>query len=189
MTRLGVERAIRQDRGDRRIGEASAPSAGLALDYRLLYAYTCNMNAEKSKQYDSGCLCNALRRASRAVSRLFDEELRHVGLRMTRYSLLSVLARSGQVRQGELSGPTSLDQTTLSRDLRPLVAAGWVSVRSGNDRREKLVAVTAAGTAKLAEARPAWERAQGRMRALLPVGTRRRLLAILTEIAKPTGEN
>ena len=188
MTRLGVERAIRQDRGDRRIGEASAPSAGLALDYRLLYVYTCNMNAEKSKQYDSRCLCNALRRASRAASRLFDEELRDVGLRMTQYSLLCVLTRAGQIRQGALSGPTSLDQTTLSRGLRPLVAAGWVSVRSGNDRREKLLAVTAAGTAKLTEACPAWERAQARVQALLPPGKRRRLLAILAEIAKLSRE-
>jgi len=132
------------------------------------------------------CLCNALRQASRAVSRLYDEELRGVGLRTTQYSLLRVLARSGQVRQGELSGLTSLDETTLSRNLRPLVDASWIAVRSGDDRREKLVTITKAGTAKLAEARPAWERAQTRMQALLPEGAWQRLLAILPEIARLT---
>ena len=38
----------------------------------------------------------------------------------TQYCLLCVLARSGQVRQGDLSGLTSLDETTLTRNL-----AGW----------------------------------------------------------------
>ena len=116
------------------------------------------MSAEHHNLAAAPCLCNALRQASRAVSRLYDEELRGVGLRTTQYSLLRVLARAGQVRQGDLSGLTSLDETTLTRNLRPLVDASWIAVRSGDDRREKLVTITKAGTAKLAEARPAWER-------------------------------
>jgi DNA-binding MarR family transcriptional regulator len=132
------------------------------------------------------CLCGALRQTSRAISRLYDEELRGVGLRTTQYSLLSVLSRAGPVRQGELSGMMSLDETTLTRNLRPLLDARWVAVHSGDDRREKLVAITKAGTAKLAEARPAWERAQTRMQALLPEGTGQRLLTILQEIVRLT---
>jgi DNA-binding MarR family transcriptional regulator len=135
------------------------------------------------------CLCGALRQASRAVSRLYDEELRAVGLRTTQYSLLSVLAKAGQVRQGDLSGLTSLDETTLTRNLRPLLDARWIAVRSGDDRREKLVTITKAGTAKLAEARPAWERAQTRMQSLMPEGTWERLLTILPEIVRLTGES
>ena len=144
------------------------------------------MNAEHHNLATAPCLCNALRQASRAVSRLYDEELRGVGLRTTQYSLLRVLARSGQVRQGDLSGLTSLDETTLTRNLRPLVDASWIAVRSGDDRREKLVTITAAGVAKLEEARPAWERAQARMQALLPEGAWRGLMAILPEIARLT---
>ena len=119
------------------------------------------MKTEHPKPASTPCLCNALRQASRAVSRLYDEELRGVGLRTTQYSLLHILARAGQVRQGDLGGLTRLEETTLTRNLRPLVAAGWVSVRSGDDRREKLVTITAAGIAKLAEARP---RGSGRRR-------------------------
>jgi DNA-binding MarR family transcriptional regulator len=132
------------------------------------------------------CLCNALRQASRAVSRLYDLELRGVGLRTTQYSLLRVLARAGQVRQGDLSELASLEETTLTRNLRPLAGAGWIAVRSGEDRREKLVTITEAGIAKLAEARPAWKRAQTRMQALLPSGKWQRLLAILPEISSLT---
>jgi DNA-binding MarR family transcriptional regulator len=144
------------------------------------------MSTKHYTQAPSPCLCFALRQASRAVSRLYDEELRGVGLRTTQYSLLRLLARAGQVRQGDLSGLASLDETTLTRNLRPLIDAGWVAVRSGADRREKRVMITEAGTAKLAQARPAWERAQGRLRALLPEGTWQGLLTILPEVVRLT---
>ena len=144
------------------------------------------MSAERHKPAATPCLCSALRQASRAVSRLYDEELRGVGLRTTQYSLLQYLARAGQVRQGDLVGPTHLEETTLTRNLRPLAAAGWVSICCGNDRRERIVAITEAGTAKLAEALPAWERAQARMQALLPEATRQHLMAILPEVARLT---
>ncbi len=144
------------------------------------------MTAEHHNQATAPCLCNALRQASRAVSRLYDDELRGVGLRTTQYSLLRTLARAGQLRQGDLSELTSLDETTLTRNLRPLADASWIAIQSGDDRREKLVTITKAGTAKLAQARPAWERAQSRMQALLPEGTWQRLLAILPELARLT---
>ena len=157
-----------------------------ALDKRRLPAYTSSMSTDRHQLAATACLCNALRQASRAVSRLYDEELRSVGLRTTQLSLLHHLAQAGQVRQGDLVGLTHLEETTLTRNLRPLTAAGWVSICCGNDRRERIVAITEAGAAKLAEARPAWERAQTRMQALLPEGTWQGLLAILPEIARLT---
>jgi DNA-binding MarR family transcriptional regulator len=158
------------------------------IDERLLPAYTCNMNSERHNWASSPCFCNVLRQASRAVSRLYDEELRSVGLRTTQLSLLHVLGRAGPVRQGDLGDLIHLEETTVTRNLRPLVAAGWVSVRSGDDRREKIVTITDAGTAKLREARPAWERAQARMRALLPEVTRQGLLTLLPEVARLTAK-
>jgi DNA-binding MarR family transcriptional regulator len=135
-----------------------------------------------------GCLCDALRQASRAVSRLYDEELREVGLRTTQFSLLDHLHHAGEVRQRDLGALTSLDETTLTRNLRPLIDAGWVAICTGEDRREKLVRVTEAGAAKLRMARPARERAQERMRSRLPDGTWSGLLATLPELARFANE-
>jgi hypothetical protein len=67
------------------------------------------MSSEQLKLAANPCLCNALRQASRIVSRLYDEELRGVGLRTTQYSLLSQLSRAGEVRQRDLGRLTSLD--------------------------------------------------------------------------------
>jgi DNA-binding MarR family transcriptional regulator len=130
------------------------------------------------------CLCSGLRQATRAVSRLYDEELRTVGLRTTQYSLLRRLKQAGEVRQRDLGGLTSLDETTLTRNLRPLIDAGWVAIRSGEDRREKLVRLTAGGAAKLKEARPAWHRAQERLRSRMPKNTWSHLLELLPELTR-----
>jgi DNA-binding MarR family transcriptional regulator len=144
------------------------------------------MGAEKKHPVSSPCLCNALRQASRAVSRLYDEELRGIGLRTTQYSLLLLIRRSGEVRQRDLAELTLHDETSLTRSLRPLVDARWVAVRTGEDRREKWFRITADGLAKLEEARPAWERAQARTQALLPEGAWRGLMEILPEVARIT---
>ena len=142
------------------------------------------MRSEQHKPAATPCICNALRQADRAVSRLYDEELRGVGLRTTQYSLLRWLRHAGEVRQRDLGALTSLDETTLTRNLRPLIDAGWVAFRPGEDRREKLVRLTEAGAAKLREARPRWERAQERMRLRLPEGTWSALLDLLPELTR-----
>ena len=142
------------------------------------------METEGRKPIASPCLCNALRQASRAVSRMYDEELRGVGLRTTQYSLLRRLRRAGEIRQRDLGRLTSLDETTLTRNLRPLIDSGWVAIRPGEDRREKLVRLTDAGAAKLQDARPAWERAQERLRSRLPKGTWSSLWDVLPELTR-----
>jgi DNA-binding MarR family transcriptional regulator len=146
------------------------------------------MSSETQPLVASPCLCNVLRQASRAVTRLYDEELRSVGLRTTQYSLLRYLKRFGAVRQRDLGVATSLDETTLTRSLRPLIDAGWVTADPGEDRREKHVSLTSAGSAKLAKALPAWERAQERMRSRLPKARWSELLALLPDLARLADE-
>jgi DNA-binding MarR family transcriptional regulator len=146
------------------------------------------MSTEHHNPALTPCLCGALRQASRAVSRLYDEELRGVGLRTTQYSLLQLLRRSGEVRQRDLADLTMHEETTLTRNLRPLVDAKWVAVRTGEDRREKWLKITAGGVAKLEEARPAWQRAQERMQSLLPEGVWQNLLDVLPDVARRTSE-
>jgi DNA-binding MarR family transcriptional regulator len=146
------------------------------------------MDTDKPQPVKTPCLCNALRQASRSVSRLYDEELRGVGLRTTQYSLLRLLDRSGEVRQRDLGALMLLDETTLTRNLRPLVKADWVAVRTGEDRREKFVSITDQGRAKVEEAFPAWERAQKQLRALLPREVWQNLLAVLPDVARLTAD-
>ena len=139
---------------------------------------------DRTKQAPNPCLCDALRQASRAVTRVYDEKMRSVGLRTTQYALLAWLGYAGEVRQRQLVELTFLDETTLTRNLRPLIDAGWVAISAGDDRREKLVRLTAAGAAKLREARPSWDRAQERMRSRLPKDKWATLMALLPELTR-----
>ena len=107
------------------------------------------MNSEKGATVKTPCLCNCLRQASRAVSRLYDDELREAGLRTTQYTLLRIIREAGEVRQADLSGLLALEETTLSRNLRAVYKSGWVAIHTGADRREKLVTITPKGIAKL----------------------------------------
>ena len=141
-------------------------------------------STDKLEPIATPCLCAALRQASRAVTRYYDHELRESGLRTTQHAVLRLLGRVGEVRKGDLGEMASLDESTLTRSLRPLEANGWVTVSTGADRREKLLAITDAGKKKLEEARPAWTRAQKRMQRILPADTRDLLFTELLNITK-----
>lgn len=106
------------------------------------------------------CAGTSLRRATRAVTRLYDRELRETGLRSTQFTLLQALEIAGEVTQGRLSSILSLDSTTLTRSLQALIEEGWVKVKRGDDRRERHLRLTPWGRRKYQDAKPAWRRAQ-----------------------------
>jgi DNA-binding MarR family transcriptional regulator len=61
----------------------------------------------------------------------------------------------------------NVDASTLSRNLKPLVAAGWLTLEAGADGRSRLVHATAAGRDKRAEAQRRWRVAQEGVNAAL----------------------
>ena len=113
------------------------------------------------------CACASIRRAARAVTQLYDGELRGTGLGVGQFNLLQALSRAGEVSQGRLGERLSIDSTTLTRTLSHLRRQGWIAVRTGSDRRERLISVTSAGSVHLKLCHPHWERAQERLRKIL----------------------
>lgn len=113
------------------------------------------------------CACASLRRAARAVTQLYDEALRPAGLRVTQFTLLHVLAETGDISQGRIGQLLALDSTTLSRTLRLVESLGWITSAPGEDRRRRHYQLTVAGRRKLTEAMPCWQQAQGRLRAMM----------------------
>lgn len=53
-----------------------------------------------------------------------------------------------------------MDRTTLTRNLKPLEAHGYLRIHQGKDRRQREVMLQAAGKKILAKALPLWEAAQ-----------------------------
>jgi DNA-binding MarR family transcriptional regulator len=106
------------------------------------------------------CACGRLRRAARSLTQLYDDAMAPSGLRVTQYSLLSVLARDGPLRITELAARQLLDRTALSRNLDPLIDRAFVAVTAGRDARTREVTLTAKGAHALKRAVPYWKRAQ-----------------------------
>jgi DNA-binding MarR family transcriptional regulator len=114
--------------------------------------------------FDLPCACQNLRRVTRIVTRIYDQELRKAGVEVTQFGLLTALAATGQANQKRLSAGFAMDSTTLTRTLAVLRKRGWVQVKPGKDRRERLFSLTPAGKRQMVEAQPHWERAERRLR-------------------------
>jgi DNA-binding MarR family transcriptional regulator len=99
--------------------------------------------------------------ATRVVNRLYDQALAPAGITTTAYSILSRLDREGPQPIGVLAGRMAIDRTTLSRELRPLVENGLLTVSTDKeDTRRRVVEPTRAGRTKFARAVPLWRQAQ-----------------------------
>jgi DNA-binding MarR family transcriptional regulator len=107
-----------------------------------------------------GCTNLKLRQLSRLVSRHYDAFVAPTGLKSTQYSLLSHVSLAGPIRPSDLAQRMRIDASTLTRNLQPLIAQGWLTLGPGEDARSRLVAVTDSGREKRAEGQRAWKQAQ-----------------------------
>ncbi|CAN7393367.1 MarR family winged helix-turn-helix transcriptional regulator [Variovorax paradoxus] len=122
-----------------------------------------------------GCTSFKVRQLMRRLSQHYDAEVSQSGLKTTQYSLLSNLKRLGPVRPVDFAADLRMTASTLSRNLQPLIAAGWIEQSAGADARSRLVTLTPAGEAKWREAQLHWKAAQQKLNALLGV---QRVLAL-----------
>lgn len=115
---------------------------------------------DTSQAQAHACVCYNTRKVARAITRLYDDMLRPSGLRATQLTVLMVINTLGEPSITQLAEQMVIDRTTLARDLRPMEAAGWVTVAPGEDRRTRIVRLTPAGDVALREAFPLWRAAQ-----------------------------
>jgi len=123
--------------------------------------------AHASRIIATQCVCVRVRRASRALTRLYDESLRQSGLQASQLTMLAAVATCGDdgANIGALADGLVMDRTTLSRNLAPLERANLVRVaRDPADARVRLVFLTRQGERALEAAFPLWERTQKHVR-------------------------
>lgn len=103
------------------------------------------------------CLCATVRRASRLLTRRYEEALRPAGLSPAQFELMMTLRHAGPSAQSRLAKLLETDQTTLSRNLALLERERWIAAaRDGADARRRVYQVTALGMSVLAEALRCW---------------------------------
>lgn len=128
------------------------------------------------------CACGSLRRASRALTKVYEDDLRPHGLTATQFTILQVLTLAGELTQGALGEALVMDSTSLTRTLRPMIAKKWVAVRRGDDRRQRFISLADEGRNKFRHASPAWETTQQKLRAALGDTGWQQLFAVANSI-------
>lgn len=128
-----------------------------------------------------GCTNLQLRQLTRRVSQWYDVEMARCGLKTTQYSLLSYVVKLGPIRPADLAQALTMEPSTLTRNLQPLIAAGWVEVAAGADGRSRAISATPAGRAKRTEAQRHWKLAQERINQTLGVPRVLALHALIQE--------
>ena len=119
-----------------------------------------------------GCTNLKLRQLMRRVAQHYDAEVGKTGLKGTQYSLLSYVVKLGPIRAVDLAAAMRVSTSTLSRNLQPLIASGWIEVNAGDDARSRLISATEAGQTKRTEAQRKWRIAQEGINATLGSGAR-----------------
>jgi DNA-binding MarR family transcriptional regulator len=109
----------------------------------------------------SRCNCTALRKASRRISQLYDTALAPSGLKTTQRAILAQISRSEPTAVGALAEALVMDSGALAHTLKPLERDRLVAIEiDPDDRRNRLITLTAEGRAKLAETDALWAKAQ-----------------------------
>jgi DNA-binding MarR family transcriptional regulator len=110
------------------------------------------------------CMCASFRRASRALTQVYEDRLRPTGLRATQFTILQAFSLAGELTQRKLGQILAMDSTTLTRTLATISGRGWIEKRRGEDRREWRMRLSRAGEIQFKQALPYWEKAQAETR-------------------------
>src|SRR5438093_7578311 len=103
------------------------------------------MKAKTRNELLTECACFDLRRATRAVSRMYDDFLRDAGLNVTQFSLLRLIRTEKEISVSTLGRYMVMDRTSITRALVPLERDGLINSRTGSDKRTRLVSLTKGG--------------------------------------------
>ena len=107
------------------------------------------------------CLGHTIRKADRVISQFYNEYMAPVGIRITQFSVLRALSLLGNgITASHIQEALVMDQTTVSRALKPLIRDGFIEVTQGANKREKALALSTSGKALYEEALIPWNEAQ-----------------------------
>lgn len=128
------------------------------------------------------CTCFNLRKATRALTQIYDEALRPIGIGANQVAILAIVSAKGPIPMGELASALVMDRTTLTRNLKPLQQSDYLNAQEGEDRRQRLIAITTKGRRVLTKAEPVWKEIQTRIANSLGLKKWSRLLDDLNQV-------
>ena len=132
----------------------------------------------------SSCLASRVRQLSRIVTRVYDDALRPLGITASQFTLLTQLANQDGITAVEIGGSLDIEKSTLSRNLKRLLALGHLTMDPPAGRRGRGLHLTPKGQAVIQQAYPVWAETQSRSVKLMGAETRATLDGLLTQAEK-----
>lgn len=126
----------------------------------IVYIHYMPTIRESARELLGQCVCARVRTAARLVTRAYDDMLRPAGIEASQLAVLAAVASDEMASIAALSKVLCMDRTTLSRNLRPLIAQKLVTLTETGTGRSRSARITRTGEAKLKAAVPHWRKAQ-----------------------------
>ena len=127
------------------------------------------------------CLATRVRQLSRIITRVYDDALRPLGITASQYTLLAQLASRDGITAVEIGHDLDIEKSTLSRNLKRLLALGHIIMDPPAGRRGRGLHLTPKGQAVLKDAYPIWQDAQTKTVGVMRSGSREVLDGLLTQ--------
>jgi DNA-binding MarR family transcriptional regulator len=147
------------------------------------------MQNEKGVPFENPCNCLAIRQAARRVTQFYEAHLAPFGLKSSQYSILARLERLGPMSINEIAKSIVMDRTTTGRAIHPLERDGLVRIWTADDGRKRVATLTAAGRRRIAEAKIAWQEAQGAFERAFGPDAAKSMRATMSDVVKTIPES
>lgn len=121
------------------------------------------MSAAAAADAIAQCACLNFRRATRAVTRLYDSVLEPTGLRSTQFIVLGSIYAETRISRPKLAQALGLERSALTRRLIPLERDGLLRVSQTRPGGPSLIELTPKGRRTTNEAVALWQEAQDRL--------------------------
>lgn len=123
--------------------------------------------SEIASSTSSTCLASRVRQLSRIITRVYDDAMRPLGITASQYTLLAQLASRDGITAVEIGHELDIEKSTLSRNLKRLLALGLITMDPPAGRRGRGLHLTGKGQTVLRDAFPIWQEAQQRATAVM----------------------
>lgn len=135
--------------------------------------------AEIAEQTSGACLASRVRQLSRIVTRVYDDAMRPLGITASQFTLLTQLGQQDGITAVEIGYTLDIEKSTLSRNLKRLLALNLIDMEPPAGRRGRGLHLTPKGQVMIKDGFPVWKEAQSRAAGLMGADCRATLDALL----------
>lgn len=133
----------------------------------------------------SVCLCTRVRQLSRLVTKVYDTAVRPLGITVSQFTLLSLIALHDGISQVEINAAFNIEKSTCAHNVERLVAIKLITMDPRAGRRRCGLHLTPKGVSIIKEAYPLWQDAQKKTTEALGTGTQKTLETLLNRLEHP----